>query len=88
MYFLILNEKINRSNFIKEMNNHSIQMPFHYIPLHTSPAIKNLQLPLKNKKLATTEKVASQIVRLPLWIGVESKIDEIYTTFKKVIQEI
>jgi dTDP-4-amino-4,6-dideoxygalactose transaminase len=69
MYYLLLKHGRARDGFIKFMKNEGIHVVFHYSPLHQS----RVDLPGKSTEdvLPVTEKTASQIVRLPLWLGVD-----------------
>ncbi len=47
-----------------------LQMLFHYVPLHSSPA--GLRYARAHGELAVTDRQAARLVRLPLWVGLTS----------------
>jgi len=69
IYYLELNSKVERANFIKKMAAFGIQCPFHYVPLHSSPA--GLRFGRFSGDLKITNELSERIVRLPLWVGVD-----------------
>ena len=84
-YYLILDSKTPRAAFIKEMSRRGIQMTFHYQPLHESNFYKkkfgSISLPI-------TERLASSIVRLPIYPGLTLEeqnyvINQTYSFFNK-----
>ena len=70
IYHLRLSNLENRSTFIDHMKLKGIQCVFHYIPLHSSPFGKKVGR--QSGTMAVTENVSSTLVRLPLWLGLES----------------
>lgn len=70
IYYLLMNSQEERARFIKNMNALEVQCVFHYIPLHNSPAGHKIGRTSGN--LLVTEDVADRIVRLPIWLGVDS----------------
>jgi dTDP-4-amino-4,6-dideoxygalactose transaminase len=70
IYYLLMNSQKERTLFIKNMNAQQVQCVFHYIPLHNSPAGHKIGRASGN--LFVTEDVADRIVRLPIWLGVDS----------------
>ena len=66
MYYIILNEKINRDNFIAKLKERDIQCTYHYVPLHSSPA--GLKYGRVSGAMQYTDDLSKRIVRLPLWV--------------------
>lgn len=68
MFFLILKNINERTDFINYLKENEIAAVFHYVPLHNSPwAIKSIgQL-----NLPITEEYADRLVRLPLYADME-----------------
>ena len=64
LYYLLLKKPAARANFIASMREKGIATPFHYVPLHSSPAGKRFGRTAG--PLATTDAVAASLVRLPL----------------------
>jgi dTDP-4-amino-4,6-dideoxygalactose transaminase len=53
---------------IAALNLRSITAPFHYIPLHSSPA--GLRYGRTNGQLPVTDHISATLLRLPLWYGI------------------
>ena len=78
IYYIILDEKINRDVLIAKLKSRGINTVFHYQPLHLSPKGKELSQIKEN--LSVTEDISRRILRLPLWIGMDEQervVDEI-----------
>ena len=69
IYYLILHDAEDRNNFISAMSRHGVSCVFHYVPLHSSPQGKRRGR--AHGSMLVTERVASSLVRLPLWAGLE-----------------
>ncbi|ASQ46454.1 dTDP-4-amino-4,6-dideoxygalactose transaminase [Legionella clemsonensis] len=65
MYYLKLNTLAKRDAFINKMQAYNIQTPFHYVPLHSSPA--GLKYGRFSGKDEYTTVESEKLVRLPLW---------------------
>ena len=74
LYYILL-KKNKQRNFIQKMRDANIGAVFHYIPLHSSPFISKRSS--NGIRLPQTDKAASSIVRLPLWIGMEKHVPAI-----------
>ena len=73
MYYLLLPSMEARTAFIETLRQHDIGAVFHYIPLHSSPAGRRYCR--SSGELDITNRVSDQLVRLPLWIGLEEHMD-------------
>jgi dTDP-4-amino-4,6-dideoxygalactose transaminase len=62
LFYLQLNTEQQRKKLIHQLKQVGIDTVFHYIPLHNSPFWKSKQI-----QLPITEKIASTILRLPLF---------------------
>lgn len=69
MYYILLPARVPRGEFMARLAQHGVGTVSHYVPLHGSPAGK--QLGRASGELPVTEDISSRIVRLPLWIGLE-----------------
>ena len=80
MYYLILSDKADRTNFIEFMRGKGILCVFHYIPLHSSP--QGLVSGRVGSELLSTSMSAECLVRLPLWLelgeGQQTVIDNAF----------
>ncbi len=75
MYYLLLRDLKDRSNFIENMKEQGVNCVFHYVPLHSSPAGKKYGRVSGSRKV--TDSVSERLVRLPLWVGLEPSLTEI-----------
>lgn len=73
MYYLLLPNLEKRTFFINKLKEFDIQTVFHYIPLHSAPAGERFSR--YQGDMQNTDKLSDCLVRLPLWIGLESYID-------------
>ncbi len=64
MYYLITNSLEERTHLIQFLKDLKIQAPFHYVPLHTSPAGRRFSR--AHGQLTQTEQLSDRLVRLPL----------------------
>jgi dTDP-4-amino-4,6-dideoxygalactose transaminase len=65
MYYLLLRDLADRTNFIGAMSQHDINCVFHYVPLHSSPAGQRYGRP--HGSLDTTNLQSERLVRLPMF---------------------
>ena len=65
IFYLVLPNRIQRDAFIAGMKARDIATPFHYVPLHSSPA--GQKFGRSAKKLPNTEFAGEGLVRLPLF---------------------
>lgn len=70
IYYIILESKKIRDLCIAHMKANLITTPFHYIPLHSSPAGKKFGVSVGNMK--NTDEISSRLLRLPLWPGIKN----------------
>jgi len=67
MFWIKLRDLADRTAFIEHMKQHGIATPFHYVPLHSSPA--GTQYGEFRGKDRHTSTGSDCLVRLPLWYG-------------------
>ena len=65
LYYIILPSAELRDQFITSMKADGIMTPFHYVPLHSSPA--GLRFGRTSGSLACTDDLSARLVRLPLY---------------------
>lgn len=75
MYQLLLGNAAFRGPFIEHLRTKGIHAVFHYVPLHSSPAGKKYGRP--HGSMTNTDDLSARIVRLPLWLGLEDKLDQV-----------
>lgn len=83
MYYLLLPNLEKRTFFINKLKEFDIHTVFHYIPLHSAPAGERFSR--YQSDMQNTDKLSDCLVRLPLWIGLESYIDYVTEETSKVI---
>jgi dTDP-4-amino-4,6-dideoxygalactose transaminase len=76
MYYLLLPSLEARSRFIDVLKQHEIGAVFHYVPLHSSPAGKRLGR--THGSMSVTDDTSDRLVRLPLWVGLDPYLDEVF----------
>jgi dTDP-4-amino-4,6-dideoxygalactose transaminase len=86
MYYLIFSNLDERTLFINKMKNLGVQCVFHYVPLHSSEYGRKVGRFVGN--MSVTHKAADCLVRLPMWIGMESVQDSIINCALDVISDI
>jgi dTDP-4-amino-4,6-dideoxygalactose transaminase len=83
MYHLMLRDQGQRDRFIRETAARGIMTVFHYIPLHESPAGKKFGR--VSGSLEHTSAVSRQIVRLPLWAGLDDRIESVIAAVNEIV---
>lgn len=69
IYYVLLNDLEQRTQFLDFLKNQKVSAVFHYVPLHSSRAGKKYTA--VSGSLKTTEYVSDCLVRLPMWVGLE-----------------
>jgi dTDP-4-amino-4,6-dideoxygalactose transaminase len=83
MYYLLMPDLASRSAFIDGMRGHGIGTVFHYIPLHSAP--KGALSARSSGALPVTDRTSDCLVRLPLWLGLETSMDEVLAAADAVL---
>jgi len=83
IYYLIAPTEKSAIELRQRLSSAKISAPFHYLPLHLSPA--GSRFSIKQFSLPICENIYKRIVRLPIWEGIELHIDRI---IEKVYTEI
>lgn len=69
MYYVLLAPSADREEVLARLTSKGIGAVFHYVPLHDSPAGRRYGR--TNGNLTVTNDVASRLIRLPMWVGLE-----------------
>lgn len=86
LFYILTNSNLEREQFISFMKKNDIVCPFHYVPLHSSPA--GLKYGKTVGEMNVTNNISSRLVRLPLFPAlienneidrVTSKVYEFYS---------
>lgn len=85
MFYVLLNNGIDRKRVLADMKSNAIHALFHYVPLHSSPGGQRFSR--IHDDLTNTNQLSERIVRLPLWIGMSESdqtrvIDALKTAIK------
>jgi dTDP-4-amino-4,6-dideoxygalactose transaminase len=75
MYYLLLPDLDSRTVLIEKLKICGVYPVFHYVPLHSSPAGRKYGR--THGSLSSTDELSDRLVRLPLWIGMENKMEQI-----------
>jgi dTDP-4-amino-4,6-dideoxygalactose transaminase len=84
-YFLILRDAAGRARFIQTLRREMIHAVFHYVPLHSSPAGKRYGR--TSGSMEVTDAMSARLVRLPLWIGLESQQDYVIERCRSALHD-
>jgi len=74
LYYILLNPSIDRQKVLADFKAAQIMAPFHYIPLHSSPA--GMQLGRTHGSMEVTDASSEQLLRLPLWYSISKEEQE------------
>jgi len=86
MFYILLNDNDSRDKFIHEMKLVNIACVFHYVPLHSAP--QGLKSGRCFEVLDVTVDIASRLVRLPLWLGLEEYQDHVIKSAIRIISSL
>lgn len=70
MYYVLLDSPEQRGQVIADLKRVGIGAVFHYVPLHSSPA--GLRFSRAEGALAQTDELSGRLLRLPMWIGLDT----------------
>lgn len=68
LYYLLLPDRQVRDSLSRALAADGITAPFHYVPLHSSPAGRRFGR--ANSGLPVTEAISDRLIRLPLYAGI------------------
>lgn len=86
LYYLLLPNLAVRQQFINELKARGIGSAFHYVPLHSAPAGRRLAR--VSGELPVTDLTGDRLVRLPLWVGLESRQAEVIDAVRDVVHSL
>ena len=86
MYYLVLPTLALRTAFIEHLKARQIHAVFHYIPLHSSAHGRRLGRAVGD--MAHTVGAGDQLVRLPLWLGLEDRQEEVMQAVIEALETI
>jgi dTDP-4-amino-4,6-dideoxygalactose transaminase len=86
MYYLLLPDLEARTRFIAKMREAGVSTVFHYIPLHSAP--QGLKCARAHGQLNVTDEMSARLVRMPLWLGLESELDRVFAAADAALREV
>jgi dTDP-4-amino-4,6-dideoxygalactose transaminase len=75
LYYLLLPDARFRDGFIAALQTRGVHAVFHYVPLHSSPAGR--ELGREANALPVTEDASARLVRLPMWSGLGHRVEQV-----------
>lgn len=67
IYYLLTRSLLERTNLISYLKTQNIGAPFHYVPLHSTPAGRKFGR--THGSLTQTDLHSERLLRMPLWMG-------------------
>ncbi len=83
IYYLLLSDLDARTEFIARLGKIGVHAVFHYVPLHTSAMGKKVGR--ASGQLLQTEELSQRLVRLPLWLGMETYQNDIIDKIRSIL---
>ena len=71
IYYVLLPDVATRTRAIQHLAGSNVRAVFHYVPLHSSPAGR--QLGRAHGSLEETNRAGDRLLRLPLWVGMTKR---------------
>ena len=68
------------------MKARGVAATFHYVPLHSTEHATTYTR--NGSDLRHTEDLSERLVRLPLWVGLEPRLDEVIEATIKTLREL
>ena len=84
IYYLLLRDAATRDAVIARLRAMGIQAPFHYVPLHNSPA--GVRFGRAAGALTYTEDLAARLLRLPLWYGMTDEPERVVEAIRTILE--
>jgi dTDP-4-amino-4,6-dideoxygalactose transaminase len=85
MYYVLLPADVDRKEVIDALKHLRIDVVFHYVPLHDSPAGKRYGR--VQGRLVNTESLSQRLLRLPLWVGItEAQQDRVCDALNRILE--
>ncbi|MFN3809359.1 MAG: dTDP-4-amino-4,6-dideoxygalactose transaminase [Roseateles asaccharophilus] len=84
MYYVLLRDLEQRTDFIAAMREQGIGCVFHYVPLHSSPYGARVGRSVGD--MSVTNTLNERLVRLPMWLGLEEHQSSVIQATLSVLQ--
>jgi dTDP-4-amino-4,6-dideoxygalactose transaminase len=72
MFYILLDEKIDRTKLLERLRSDGVYALFHYVPLHDSPG--GIEYGRAHGVLDVTKRQSERLIRLPLWVGLDFEL--------------
>jgi dTDP-4-amino-4,6-dideoxygalactose transaminase len=86
LYYLLLPDLTSRTAFIQRLKTRGIAATFHYVPLHSAEHATTCTR--NGSDMGRTENLSERLVRLPLWTGLEARLDEVIEASIETLREV
>lgn len=83
MYYVLLDSLGTRTSVIDGLRRQGIDAVFHYVPLHSASA--GQKFGRASGLMTNTEAFSEQLLRLPLWLGVEGEVKKITVSLSALL---
>lgn len=84
IYRVLLPDLNHRTRFIESLRSQGVQAVFHYLPLHSSTG--GQRFGRAHGSFHVTDAASDRLVRMPLWLGVESQLPLIFGAVEQALQ--
>ena len=81
MYYILLENEDTRTRLVAGLKRDGIHAVFHYVPLHSSPFGR--EHARAHGTFDNTDAVAARLLRLPLWLGLESEQQRVIDSVRR-----
>jgi dTDP-4-amino-4,6-dideoxygalactose transaminase len=85
IYFVVLPTPEARASLMQGLAAHGIRATSHYVPLHEAPFANGHAR--AHGDLGVTSFIAPRLLRLPLWPGMESHLDEVVDVVLRTVRD-
>ena len=75
LFYVLLDERFEREKVISDLKAKGVSAVSHYVPLHSSPAGKRYGR--KGSSMEVTDRISRQLIRLPLYFGIEKTTQDL-----------
>ena len=86
MHYVVLPSRSVRDGAIRHLKTKGIDALFHYVPLHDSPEGR-----VRGRtagRMDITRVAADQLLRLPLWLGIEPYVERICAELRAYLEGV
>ena len=83
LYYLLLPNREKRDAAIEALKHLRVGAPFHYVPLHSSPAGRKFSR--AEGDLPVTVDVSGRLLRLPIWSDIGNETDAVIAAVFRIL---